>query len=266
MWAGGFLAFVLLGVTATAGRAQSAAGAGKLPVFEVATVKPAPAIPRGMVGLYTHPGGRIECDNCTLEMLAQFAFEAPAFRITGGPAWMRAKRYDVVGMPPEDSAARQLRPAGPNTPPTEEQREMLESLLMERFGLRYHRETRIGPVFWLVRTRKEFGGTPARDPSAPPFMSVMRYHGGEGNGEMVGRSATMAYMATRLSTILRLPVIDKTAIAGVWDFDVPAPEAANADIANATIEGLAQLGLKLKKKKGPVAYIVVDSVTEPTPN
>jgi uncharacterized protein (TIGR03435 family) len=73
-------------------------------------------------------------------------------------------------------------------------------------------------------------------------------------------------MARRLSDLLKLPVIDKTGVEGAFDFDVPAPEPANADPMNATLEGIKQLGLKLESRKGPVEYVVIDEVAKPTEN
>jgi uncharacterized protein (TIGR03435 family) len=143
---------------------------------------------------------------------------------------------------------------------------MLQSLLMDRFGLKYHRETREGPVYWMVRTKKRFAATLAKDKDGVPFMTVATYHDGVGNGEMMGESTTMAYMARRLSDLLKLPVIDKTGVEGAFDFDVPAPEPANADPMNATLEGIKQLGLKLESRKGPVEYVVIDEVAKPTEN
>ncbi len=73
----------------------------------------------------------------------------------------------------------------------------------------------------------------------------------------------MAYTPQQLSRFLRLPVVDKTGITGSFDFDVPAPEEANADFTNATLEGLDTLGLKLKAERGAVQILVVDGAERP---
>jgi uncharacterized protein (TIGR03435 family) len=261
-----FLVFGLLfgGVAGAALAQEASAEPAKLPEFEVATIKP--NAKGGMMGLYTYPGGRIFCGLCSVQLMTVYAFDVREFQVVGGPKWISGDRYDVAAVAAEDSPARNLKPASIGTPPNSEQRLMLQSLLIDRFGLKYHRETREGPVYWMVRTKKKFDANPAKDKDAVPFMTVAGYHDGVGNGEMMGENTTMAYMARRLSDILRLPVVDKTGIEGSFDFDVPAPEAANADLMNATLEGLDRLGLKLKSEKGPVEYIVVDSASKPTEN
>jgi uncharacterized protein (TIGR03435 family) len=260
------LVFVLLSAVA-AGLAcarDASAQSGKLPEFEVATIKP--NTKGGMMGLYTYPGGRIFCGFCSVQLMIVYAFDVRELQAVGGPKWMSSEAYDVAAVPPEDSPARSLKPGSISTPPSSEQRLMLQSLLMDRFGLKYHRETREGPVYWMVRTKKRFAATLAKDKDGVPFMTVATYHDGVGNGEMMGESTTMAYMARRLSDLLKLPVIDKTGVEGAFDFDVPAPEPANADPMNATLEGIKQLGLKLESRKGPVEYVVIDEVAKPTEN
>lgn len=218
------------------------------------------------MGLYTYPGGRIFCGLCTLRALIADAFYVYEFQVTGGPPWIDTLRYDVAALPPEDSPARRLRPAWSTAPPSQDQREMLQTLLDDRFHLQVHRVTRPGRVFWLVRSRKKFGGSPTQQSGAVPFMSVMVFSDGNGSGEMKGVNTSMAWMAQSLGDILGTPVIDKTGMEGSFDFDIAAPEPAHADTTNATLEGLDRLGLKLVREKGPVEFIVVDSATPPGAN
>jgi uncharacterized protein (TIGR03435 family) len=117
-----------------------------------------------------------------------------------------------------------------------------------------------------VRKGKRLKMTPAKDTIRVPFMTVRTFHDGTGNGEVVGANTTMAYTAQQLSRFLRLPVVDKTGTTGSFDFDVPAPEEANADLTNATLEGLDSLGLKLKAKRGAVQILVVDGAERPGSN
>lgn len=235
----------------------------KLPEFEVATIKPSKG---GMAGLYTYPGGRIFCGLCSLRLMIVYAFNVREFQVTGGPRWIDTDRYDIAAIPPEGSPARKLQPSWISAPPSRDQREMLQSLLTNRFHLQFHRMTRAGNVLWLVRTKKKFGGSPSRDASTVPFMTVAVRPNGAGNGEVIGENTSMAYMAQRLSDILGLSVINKTGLEGSFDFDLPAPEQANADRTNATLEGLNRLGLKLVREKGQVEFIVVDNATPPSAN
>lgn len=268
---------LLAGLSGPGARAQDTAasphdtgaspqGKAPLPEFEVATIKPSNMSGTGVMGLYTYPGGRIHAGYSPLRRLIEYAFDLQTYQIEGGPSWIGQDFYDVDAIPPESSKARQLKPAGANAPPSGEQRQMLQALLIQRFGLQYHLETREGRVYWMVRNGKQLKLSPAKDPTLVPFMNVNVYHGGVGNGEMVGQNTSMAWMALRLSQILRLPVLDKTGIAGSFDFDVPAPEAANADRTNAALEGLETLGLKLQAARGAVTMLVVDHAERPGSN
>jgi uncharacterized protein (TIGR03435 family) len=146
------------------------------------------------------------------------------------------------------------------------QRLMIQALLRDRFGLKYHVTKQERPVFFLERTRRPLKLTPPKDPKGRTFMGVLTYSDGKGNGELEGTNATMGFTALRLSAILRLTVIDHTELTGSYDFHVDAPDADNADIRNATFEGLRALGLELKSGKALVDTIVIDEVSQPTPN
>ena len=119
------------------------------PAFEVASVKPWAS--REVNGMYTYPGGRIECHGCTLQYLMMNAFNIQPFQLSGGPAWIDNERYEIQAKPPASSKSSQSTPPYAKAPPNEEQRQMLQSLLMDRFQLRDHRETREGPVYLLLK-------------------------------------------------------------------------------------------------------------------
>ncbi|HUN85384.1 MAG TPA: TIGR03435 family protein [Terracidiphilus sp.] len=253
-------------LNSNAGAIGASTTATQLPEFEVATVRPSDPNKGGMVGLYTYPGGRIQAGYCTLRTLLEYAFSIQPFQIEGGPHWINEEHFEITAIPPDSSAARRLMPASIKEPPNKEQRQMLQALLIDRFGLKYHFKTKEGKVYWMVRKDKELRLTGAKDKTQLPFVNVNVYHDGVGNGEMVGQNTSMGFMAQRLSRILGVPVIDKTGIAGTFDFHVPAPESANADITNATLEGLGQLGLKLRTMKGQVQVLIVDGASKPGPN
>jgi len=234
-----------------------------LPEFEVATIKPASV---HYIGILVRPGGRIEGGRCPVAYLVQEAFHAPASLVTGGPDWIRSTRFDIVAIPPEDSPARRYTPPSFNAPMIDDQRFMLQALLRDRFGFRYHVDKTEQPVFFLRRSGGPLRLKPAKDPAARPFMGVIVYADGVGTGEIEGTNTTMAYTALRLSDILHRTVIDETSLSGRWDFHVDAPDERNADLTNATLEGMKALGLELKSGRSLVDTIAIDAVTEPTPN
>lgn len=235
----------------------------RLPQFEVATIKPASA---DYLGIYLRSGGRVIGGNCTVRYLAEEAFHLSQSRISGGPGWIDSARFDLEAIPPDDSGARRFEPPSSNFPMIDEQRLMLQALLRDRFGLRYHVARIEQPVFFLRRNGKPLKLASPRDPKGGIFMSVIRHVGGKEDGEIEGENTTMAYTALRLSAILQRTVIDQTGLAGAYDFHVDAPDESNADITDAAFEGMKTLGLELKSGKAPVDTIVIDQVTPPTPN
>jgi uncharacterized protein (TIGR03435 family) len=108
-----------------------------LPAFEVATIKPASVT---YIGILVKPGGRVEGGNCPVLYLVEEAFRAPKSLVTGGPDWINATRFDIEAVPPDDSPARRYIPPAINSPMIDQQRLMLQALLRDRFGFRYHVE------------------------------------------------------------------------------------------------------------------------------
>jgi uncharacterized protein (TIGR03435 family) len=102
------------------------------PAFDVASIKPWAS--REVGGVYSYPGGRMEFRGCTLEYLIEQAFNVQEFQVSGGPGWMNQERFDIDAKVPESSASAKSMPPYPKAPPTNEQRQMLQSLLIARFG------------------------------------------------------------------------------------------------------------------------------------
>ena len=234
-----------------------------LPEFAVETIKPGSVDYRG---IDVYPGGRIAAGECPVLYLITEAFHVPRTGVAGGPKWIDSDSFDIVAVPPEDSPARQYHPVATNSPMTDDQRFMLQALLRDRFGLKYHVEKLERPVFFLQRSGRPLKLLPPKDPKGFIFMGVNVYSDGKGNGEIEATNTTMGNAALRLSEILQRTVIDRTGLTGSYDFHVEAPEAENADIRDATFEGMKTLGLELKPGKAPVDTIVIDNVNRPTPN
>ena len=128
--------------------APNTAAASQLPSFEVATIKPAPG---GIAGFVTSPGGRMKCAFCNLDMLLIFAFDVQPYQIVGEPDWGHHQGYSIDALPPDSSELRNLKLTSPTHALTSEQREMIQSLMTERFQLKFHRESKIGSVYVLTK-------------------------------------------------------------------------------------------------------------------
>lgn len=118
------------------------------PAFEVASVKPhtfarnefAFATPYGESPIRIS-GNRVTMHGLFAGLMLT-AYKLRTFQIEGAPEWRnetgRNQIYDIEARAPGD------------TPSTEEVRRMLQTLLAERFQLKFHRETRELPAYDLV--------------------------------------------------------------------------------------------------------------------
>ena len=236
------------------------------PAFEVASVKPADPNARVGMGLFTYPGGRITGHMCKLDYLMQEAFDIQPFQISGGPRWIHEDRYDIEAKPPANSKSSKANPNNPKLPPNQEQRQMLQALLAERFHLRYRRETNEGSVYYLVKTGKALKLQEPKDKEGYPWVGSVSGAAINGDG-LAGTNATMPLMAARLSLYLERPVIDRTGLEGSFDFkfeyrsDDPRP-----DIISCILTSVEALGLKLQTGRGPVETLVIESAERPAAN
>ena len=239
----------------------------KMPEFEVASVKP--SLPSGgHIGWLVYPGGRVSISHSTLLMLIQCAFDVQPFQVSGGPSWMRdyQYRYEIEALPPPTSQSSKLNPPSPNVPLNQEEREMLQALLMDRFQLQFHRETRQGSVYLLTLGNKEPKLKEVKDKGEPEWVGSP--HDGAINGDGVaGKNISMPVLAQRLSRYLKKPVFDQTGLKGFFDFRYDyATDEAQPDIISCILTSLQGIGLKLKPSEGPVETIVVDHAEKPSAN
>jgi uncharacterized protein (TIGR03435 family) len=160
---------------------------------------------------------------------------------------------------------------------------MLQALLEDRFKLRIHREGKEVPVYALVvakggphlQATKEGGCTPA-DPAQgpPPIVPGQPLPCGYIDGGQPGIAAVgvpIASICQIFSTQLHRPVVDKTGLTGLFDFnlpfEVPPPGAPGDDEQfGVALGALQKLGLKVEPAKGTAEFIVIDRVERPSGN
>jgi uncharacterized protein (TIGR03435 family) len=111
--------------------------------FEVASIKPAEQLTPAMIAAgKLHVGlkidsARMDIGYLSLADLIPFAFKLQPYQVSG-PDWLKgSQRFDIMAKLPEGSTKEQVP-------------EMMQSLLSERFHLKYHRETRDLPIYTLV--------------------------------------------------------------------------------------------------------------------
>lgn len=205
-------------------------------------------------------------------------------QVIGGPEWLDTDKFDIVAVTP--AATQPTQPA--------QMRQMIQRLLVERFKLRAHWETRELPVYLLSNERPEgkpaSGLTPATDaqceaaraggpgpmpepgkpPQLPPCGAI-----GFGPGQLYARGVPMEWLAATLTSVpvitgIDRPVIDRTGIQGNYGFTLKFanpnavnPDPERPDLVTALHE---QLGLKLDATRAPLDVMVIDSVARPSEN
>ena len=218
------------------------------------------------MGFVSRPGGRVFLGNASVKTIVYYAFRIQEYQIAGGPEWIGKDRYDVEAIPPETSSSRTARQPNFAASPSAEQRQMLQSLLTERFKLEYHMEAREAPVYILSRGTGKLELHDPADKDADMRGGVTIKGGGIVDGEAHGFNLSMAFLASQLSTLLRLPVIDQTGLAGRYDYSLPPEDPENHDLEAAVLEAMHRLGLELKRGKAPTETLVIDHVEKPTEN
>jgi uncharacterized protein (TIGR03435 family) len=234
--------------------------------FEVVSIMPMAPDARGGQGVRPMPADQgYICDGATLVIDMMAAYGVTRRQIEGGPSWIRSDRWNIEAKADHPYDVDDLHI-------------MLEHALEDRFGLKLHRETRQENVLSLEVDR---GGVklkehePPNDPDTPPMG--IRLEGG-GAAELDGTNISMSYLAFFLSRIQPEPVLDRTGLTGHYDvsvaFTLPPPPPRGEDAAppppnlGPLYEVLRHtLGLRVVRGgKGPVDYLVIDSVHKPTAN
>jgi uncharacterized protein (TIGR03435 family) len=155
---------------------------------------------------------------------------------------------------------------------------MVQSMLEDRFQLKFHRETRELPVYALVQEKGPLKLTPASPEKNQQCATPGRCAGTslrcctDGMMNVSAISVSLSTFAETIGQVLRRPVTNKTSLDGLYDIklqwlreDVIPTDAifSGPSIFTAVQD---QLGLRLVSDKGPVEVMVIDSVQKPTEN
>jgi uncharacterized protein (TIGR03435 family) len=238
------------------------AAATPSPQFDLVTIKHRdPNATSWQAGFYSYPGGRVFYGGFA-RIIIQEAYGVYDYQIAGGPDWISSEWLVVNAVPPDDSPSRGQKIR--QVEPTDEQRQMLQSLLRERFGLKFHFETKEGEIYLLTRGNKPLQLVPPKDPNADPRTIVTVWPVNRADGEAHGTNTTTDYMALMFSRYLHMPVVNQTGITGSWDFELNPVDPDNHDINVAVYGVIDRLGLKIKRSRGPIQTLVIDQILRPT--
>ncbi len=234
-----------------------------LPVFAVATVKPARNA-NGMSFLRFTTNGLL-IQNFSLQEILREAFGMESDRIVGLPGWAQVERFDVDAKVDDSDIAK----LGQLT--IEQRPAMLVPLLVDRFNLKFHHEQRDLPIYNLVVAK---GGPKLKESNAE---LAARYMHPMGAGHLEASGTPLTVLARYLSRQLGRTVYDKTGLTGRYDYTLqwtpdnrlgPYPGGSNGDAPDSALKPdlftalREQLGLKLESQKEPTDVVVIDHISK----
>lgn len=199
------------------------------------------------------PIGRCVIANGRLSHLIYIAYDLPSVAsIKGAPDWIMSgsDRYTV-----------EAKAEDPSKTTDAQLQKMLQSLLVERFKLKFHWETTERPGFRLVvgKNGPKLQSTKG-DESVATFGASRKCCAQGVPIDMTVRGYSMSVLANVLSNIGPGPVVDQTGLRGEYDFTLSWDETNGPVLTTALQE---QLGLKLEPQKVPVPQFVIDSAEKP---
>ncbi|HWF07171.1 MAG TPA: TIGR03435 family protein [Bryobacteraceae bacterium] len=263
-----------LAVNTGDGQTRKQPAADAPPRFEVASIK---------LSRNPEPGGNVEITpgrfkgtDLALQWLILTAYRIKSSNLSGNlPDWTISERYSIDAKTDDASGENRILSA-------------LQTLLIDRFHLKEHREMKEEPVYFLTIAK---GGVKMPAGSCVPVKKDLPNEcysvRSEGlvqtldwRGVTMSDPSGVAYrsLAWALSGPLRRTVIDKTGLTGTFDVHLrwsrdPEPAAVGQQVEPADPSAPAiseavekQLGLRLESGRGPVEYLVVDHVERPSEN
>ena len=219
------------------------------------------------------------------------AYDLKPFQISG-PDWLSTTKIALTATVPKGATK-------------EDYRLMLRNVLVDRFKMQSHFESRKNDVYVLVVGKdgpklKESAAEEGPDAAGPPASAAELQKDADGfalypwrhdvvlTGTINGRSrlrgnhATMAQLIARLKFMVSQPVKDETGLTGAYDFVLtyapagppanaadPSSNAAETEVPPAPdiIGAMPQIGLKLELRKEMVDILAIDHLEKiPTGN
>ncbi len=239
------------------------------PTLDVATIKPSQPGARGKG--FGFQGTHFRTFNFDVNDMIAIGFGLHSKQIIGAPDWLATDLYDIDGVPNV-----------PGRPNIKQMGDILQSLLVERFGLKFHHEQRELPVYAIQLAP---GGSKMKETTAA--ANDPQGFGFRGLGDLVVRNMSMKDFAFGMqSAVTDRPVVDQTGLTGRYDFLLkwtpddsqfaqfrgavaPTPPAAgdNPNAPPSLYTAMQEtLGLKFTATKAPDDVIVIDHIDKPSAN
>jgi uncharacterized protein (TIGR03435 family) len=226
--------------------------------FDAASIKESTSLDSGGT-LRVMPDGGVRARNFPSRGLIALAYQLQPYQLVNAPGWASEMRFDIEAKPAVAA-------------PREQTYLMLQALLVERFRLRFHRESREIDGFALVRVRADRLG-PELKPSDLNCEKEMATtpkcrQGGITADTMTAFGAPMWNLLQLVIAKAGAPVSDETGLGGTYDLQLRwSNEVAPGDDRPSIFTALEeQLGLRLDRRRVKTEVFVVDRFERPTPD
>jgi uncharacterized protein (TIGR03435 family) len=280
-WCCAYAACLLIGLAAPPVAAQriELTDAARLPRFEVASVRRSD--PNAGPARFDAPPGRYVQENAPLLNAISLAFDLRSYQFAGPLPALTRELFTIDARMPVASTAAELKL-------------MLRSLLIDRFKLRVHVESREQDAYALTLARRDGRIGPQLQQSrvdCPARMEAQRRNEPLPPQPEGSKPCTFNYApgridlgGTPLSALGQLlagqvgrPVVDRTGLTGRFDVELQWSVAtaaalgaggntAGSDAPSIFTAVQEQIGLKLEPAKTSVDYLVIDHIEPPEAN
>ena len=211
--------------------------------------------------------GRYEFHSASMIDLIGTAYGFDADKILGGPSWLEMDRFDVIAKVPAGTRE-EASPGSAAGALPDALKEMLQSLLADRFKLVIRQETRPLPGYALTAgTKLQMKQADASGDTGCRYLAPT--DPGDTNIRYACRGISMDAFAALWPHLRGTPsdaVVDKTELKGLWNFDMKWPRTVASQVTGdpvGPVEAIdKQVGLKLEPEQIPTLVMVVESVNE----
>jgi uncharacterized protein (TIGR03435 family) len=219
------------------------------PAFEVASIhRMEDGVFKGLIQI---SGTHVTVEGSLMHFI-EVAYGFKSYQVFGGSDSARHDLYRITAITP-----------GATQTPRPVVRQMLQSLLRERFGLVVHNESRVVPTYSLMLAKD------GAKMEASPVGRTLDITLSGGPVRRLSGSISMQSLAQQLSSWLGdRPVIDNTDLFGLFEVSLEwssdqldvdqAEETDREPLAGSIFTALKQLGLRLEPRKQATAVIVID--------
>jgi uncharacterized protein (TIGR03435 family) len=225
--------------------------------FDVASIRPHEG-PLSRIADFSISGPRVTYSGYNPFLLILEAYNLRNYQVSVPPDKLSMDDYyEIAALAP-----------GSGTVMREEFRRMLQSLLADRFKLRFHREAREIAVYELVVDKK--GPSLKAGKGDNPCASLIGpVHPQDRNYRYQFTNCTLDRLVNNLQ--VDRPVLDKTGLTGRYDMTISAtPDFKMRDSSESgdisMRDAVKQLGLRLDARKAEIEVFVLDHMERPTGN